>query len=81
MAAATGNNGRQREAAAAAAKLHQAAFGHGLLGLAAASTAITLAVTEPPPWLNRNAYFLALSGAFFAGMLLKSDAKSKAIIL
>ncbi|KAF8662896.1 hypothetical protein HU200_055478 [Digitaria exilis] len=40
----------------------------GLLGLAAASTAIALAVTEPPPWLDRNAYLVAISGAFFAGM-------------
>jgi hypothetical protein len=37
-----------------------AAFGRGLLGLAAASTAITLVVTEPPEWLDRNAYFTVL---------------------
>ncbi|RLM93505.1 uncharacterized protein C2845_PM08G05400 [Panicum miliaceum] len=68
MAAA---NGLQGEAAGdgGAPKLHQAAFfERGLLGLAAASTAITLAVIEPPPWLDRNAYSVALSGLFFAGM-------------
>jgi hypothetical protein len=69
MAAGTGSNGRGHEEATGdgvAPKLHRpAAFGRGLLGLAAASAAITMAVSEPPPWLDRNAYFVALSGAFF----------------
>ncbi|KAF8705011.1 hypothetical protein HU200_031266 [Digitaria exilis] len=66
MAAGTGSNGRGR---GAHGELRQAAaFGRGLLGLAAASTAIAMAVTEPPRWLDRNAYFVTLSGAFFAGM-------------
>jgi hypothetical protein len=59
----TGSNGRQGEAAhdGGVPKLHHlAAFGRGLLGLAAASTAITLVVTEPPAWLDRNAYFTVL---------------------
>jgi hypothetical protein len=63
MAADTSSNGRQGEAAGdgGAPKLHHmAAFGRGLLGLAAASTAITLVVTEPPAWLDRNAYFTVL---------------------
>ncbi|CAO2185606.1 unnamed protein product [Urochloa humidicola] len=52
-----------------APKLSQAAaFWRGLLGLGAASTAITLTVIEPPPCLDKNAYFLVLSGLFFAGM-------------
>jgi hypothetical protein len=72
MALGTGSNAREGEAAGGAPKLHhhQAAFGCGLLGLAAASTAITMAVSEPPPWLDRNTYFVALSGAFFAGTTL-----------
>ncbi|KAG2595705.1 hypothetical protein PVAP13_5KG092587 [Panicum virgatum] len=62
MAAANGRDGR-------APKLRQAAFfERGLLGLAAASTAVTLAVSEPPPWLHRNAYSVALSALFFAGI-------------
>jgi hypothetical protein len=43
----------------------------GLLGLAAASVAVTMAVSEPPPGLDGNAYFVALpaaAGVFFAGM-------------
>ncbi|CAL4951473.1 unnamed protein product [Urochloa decumbens] len=61
--------GREGEATGGAPKLPQAAaFGHGLLGLGAASTAITLAVIEPPPCLDKNGYFLVLSGLFFAGM-------------
>jgi hypothetical protein len=46
---------------------HQA----GMLGLALASVAITLAAREPPPWLHGDAYyyFVALiSGAFFVGV-------------
>ncbi|RLM91191.1 uncharacterized protein C2845_PM08G05420 [Panicum miliaceum] len=46
---------------------HQA----GMLGLALASVAITLAAREPPPWLRGDAYyyFVALiSGAFFVGV-------------
>jgi len=61
MATGSGGSGR--------GELHQQpAFGRGLLGLAAASTAITLAVSEPPPWLDRDAYFVAISGLFFAGI-------------
>ncbi|RCV24621.1 hypothetical protein SETIT_5G100500v2 [Setaria italica] len=68
MAPGTANNGRAGEAAGGTPKLHREAFGRGLLGLAAASTAITMAVREPPPGLNKTAYLLALSGAFFAGV-------------
>ncbi|CAO2161045.1 unnamed protein product [Urochloa humidicola] len=70
MAAARGsNNGEEGVAAGEAPKLHQAAaIGRGLLGLAATSTAITLAVIEPPAWLDRNAYYASISGMFFAGM-------------
>ncbi|TVU21949.1 hypothetical protein EJB05_31620, partial [Eragrostis curvula] len=43
--------------------------GGWLLGLLALSTAITLAVSVPPlPWLDTNAYFVALLGVFFAGV-------------
>nr|TKW13398.1 hypothetical protein SEVIR_5G098500v2 [Setaria viridis] len=64
MAAACGTR-----IAEAAAHGSAAAFGGGgRLGLFVASVAITWAVIEPPPWLDKNAYFLALSGAFFAGM-------------
>ena len=67
MAAGTGSS--RREYGEAAGELHQPpAFGRGLLGLAAASTAITLAASEPPPWLDRDAYFVAISGLFFAGI-------------
>ncbi|CAO2185610.1 unnamed protein product [Urochloa humidicola] len=69
MAAGTGSNSREEGAAAGRApKLHQAASGRALLGLAATSTAITLAVIEPPAWLDRNAYSVSISGMFFAGM-------------
>ncbi|KAG2595702.1 hypothetical protein PVAP13_5KG091600 [Panicum virgatum] len=62
MAAGRGGNGRQGE--------ERAAFSErgGLLGLAAASSAIALAVSEPPSWLDRNAYSVAISGLFFAGV-------------
>jgi hypothetical protein len=43
--------------------------GRPLLGLAAVSIVITMAVCEPPPvGLNKTAYLLVLSGAFFAGV-------------
>lgn len=45
-----------------------AALESGLLGLAAVSTAITMAVCQPPPGLNRTAYLLSVSGLFFAGV-------------
>ena len=61
MAAGTGGNGRQGEELAAFSE-------RGLLGLAAASAASALAVSEPPPWLDRNAYSVAISGLFFAGV-------------
>ncbi|CAO2209020.1 unnamed protein product [Urochloa humidicola] len=41
----------------------------GLLGIATSSVASTLAVRDPPPGLvDENAYFLAVAGAFFAGV-------------
>ncbi|CAO2193616.1 unnamed protein product [Urochloa humidicola] len=40
----------------------------GLLGIATCAMAITLAVRQPPPGLNTNAYVLALTGAFFAAV-------------
>ncbi|KAL6626717.1 hypothetical protein ACP70R_030443 [Stipagrostis hirtigluma subsp. patula] len=67
--AAPGSTRRGEEAhGGGAPQLRQADFEGGVVGLVAASAAITLAVTEPPPWLNREAYFLALSGVFFAGV-------------
>nr|TKW13410.1 hypothetical protein SEVIR_5G099350v2 [Setaria viridis] len=39
-----------------------------VLGLLTACTAIALAVSGPPPGLDKHAYFLALSAAFFAGV-------------
>ncbi|KAL6626733.1 hypothetical protein ACP70R_030459 [Stipagrostis hirtigluma subsp. patula] len=45
-----------------------AAMGGGLVGLATASMAVTLAAREPPPGLDKTAYFLALAGAFYAGV-------------
>ncbi|OEL20303.1 hypothetical protein BAE44_0018680 [Dichanthelium oligosanthes] len=53
--------------AAAASKLHQAAPST-LVGLSTSSMAITLSVREPPPGIDKNAYLLALAGAFFAGV-------------
>jgi hypothetical protein len=56
-------------AAAAALKLHQAAaFEGGVVGLATASAAMTLAVCEPPAGIHPDAYFLAVSGCFFTGV-------------
>ncbi|RLM93782.1 uncharacterized protein C2845_PM08G05410 [Panicum miliaceum] len=40
----------------------------GLLGVVTCSMTITLAVREPPPGLDKNAYILAVAGAFFAGV-------------
>ncbi|KAL6626735.1 hypothetical protein ACP70R_030461 [Stipagrostis hirtigluma subsp. patula] len=37
-------------------------------GLCAAAMAITLAVLEPSPGLDNNTYYIALAGAFFAGV-------------
>ncbi|TVU21947.1 hypothetical protein EJB05_31618, partial [Eragrostis curvula] len=71
MAPATGSNGREEEDGDGAPKLPQAApcIEAGLLGLFALSTAMTLAVSvPPPPWLATDAYFAALSGVFFAGV-------------
>ncbi|OEL19180.1 hypothetical protein BAE44_0019800 [Dichanthelium oligosanthes] len=54
---------------AAATELHhQAVSEAGMLGLAVASAAIALVVSEPPPWLHWDAYFVALSGPFFVGV-------------
>jgi len=50
-----------------------------LLGLAMASSAITLVVSEPPPWLHKDAYFVALAGAFFAGVILVAASVSAAV--
>ncbi|KAF8662891.1 hypothetical protein HU200_055473 [Digitaria exilis] len=50
---------------------HQAVceFEAGVLGLAVASAAIALAAArQPPRWLNRDAYFIALSVVFFVGV-------------
>ncbi|CAL4951483.1 unnamed protein product [Urochloa decumbens] len=67
------SNTRREAAEAAADELRQEASfkggGRGLVGLATASVAISaLAVRDPPPGIDRNAYFLALTGAFFAGV-------------
>ncbi|KAF8705006.1 hypothetical protein HU200_031261 [Digitaria exilis] len=64
-----GNSRRPEEAAESgggASKLHHG----GLLGLATCSMAINLVVVcEPPPGLDKNAYYLlALSVIFFAGV-------------
>ncbi|CAO2198954.1 unnamed protein product [Urochloa humidicola] len=52
-------------AAGGAPKLHQAAFERGLLGLTAA---ITMAVCEPPPMLDKTTYLLPRTGALYAGV-------------
>jgi hypothetical protein len=66
MAAACGTRSSE---AAAHAHGSAAAFGGGQLGVLVAYVAITCAVIEQPPlWLDKNAYFLALSVAFFAGV-------------
>ncbi|GJN05825.1 hypothetical protein PR202_ga23493 [Eleusine coracana subsp. coracana] len=56
--------GEKKDDGAAASKLRQ----NGLIGLAAASLAITLLVCKPPPGLSKNVYFLTISVAFFAGV-------------
>ncbi|CAO2193619.1 unnamed protein product [Urochloa humidicola] len=40
-----------------------------LLGIVTCAMAVTLAVRDPPPGLDKNAYFLAIAGAFFAGIV------------
>ncbi|CAO2185604.1 unnamed protein product [Urochloa humidicola] len=40
----------------------------GLLGIVTCAMAVTLAVRDTPPGLDKNAYFLAIAGAFFAGV-------------
>ncbi|CAL4951458.1 unnamed protein product [Urochloa decumbens] len=40
----------------------------GLLGIVTCAMAVALAVRDPPPGLDKNAYFLAVAGAFFAGV-------------
>ncbi|CAO2198949.1 unnamed protein product [Urochloa humidicola] len=40
----------------------------GLLGIVTCSMAITLAVREPPPGLDKTTYLLAIAGTFFAGV-------------
>ena len=51
----------------------------GLLGLPMASSAITLVVSEPPPWLHKDAYSVSLAGAFFAGVILVAASVSAAV--
>ncbi|KAL6626726.1 hypothetical protein ACP70R_030452 [Stipagrostis hirtigluma subsp. patula] len=65
-----GGTWRQEEAdgSVAAAEHLEVAFERGLLGLAAASTAMTLVVFDPPQGIDKTTYCLALSGAFFAGV-------------
>lgn len=56
-------------AAAAEPPRQQAVFEAGVLGLAVVSAAIALAAArQPPPWLDRDAYFVALSGVCFVGV-------------
>ncbi|CAO2185608.1 unnamed protein product [Urochloa humidicola] len=68
--APAGTMGREEELelpmdAGAADKLRQA----GVLGIVTCAMAFSLAVRDdPPPRLDKDAYFLALSGAFFAGV-------------
>ncbi|KAF8662893.1 hypothetical protein HU200_055475 [Digitaria exilis] len=64
LAAAAGGLGDAASMDAGADKLHQA----GLLGIVTSSMAVTLAVRDPPAGLNTNAYYLALTGAFFGGV-------------
>ncbi|CAL4958109.1 unnamed protein product [Urochloa decumbens] len=40
----------------------------GLLGIVTCAMAITLAVRDPPPGLDKNAYLFVLTGAFFAAV-------------
>ncbi|CAL4958126.1 unnamed protein product [Urochloa decumbens] len=75
MAVGLGSTRWDEEAAAAstaASKLHQAPgcfeASSALFGLVASSMAITLAVRQPPPGLDENAYYLTVSGGFFAGL-------------
>ncbi|TVU21937.1 hypothetical protein EJB05_31608, partial [Eragrostis curvula] len=68
MAPATSSN---KEVGGEAPRPHPvvACFDAGLLGLIALSTAITLAASvSPPPVLDTDAYFFALTGLFFAGV-------------
>ncbi|CAO2198965.1 unnamed protein product [Urochloa humidicola] len=69
MAPGTGSSRREAEVIGGEPKLHLATFERGLIGLAATSTAITVAVREPPLGLDKTTYSLALSGAFFAGVI------------
>ncbi|PUZ58010.1 hypothetical protein GQ55_5G475900 [Panicum hallii var. hallii] len=70
MVLTAGSTLQEEEAVAAAAlKLHQAAaLEGGVVGLATASAAMTLAVCEPPAGIHPDAYFLAVSGCFFTGV-------------
>ena len=54
----------------AAPQFYRAAVVGGLLGLAMATAAVTMAVSEPPPWLRSDAYLAAVAGAFLAGVAL-----------
>jgi len=54
----------------AAPQFYREAVVEGLLGLAIAAAAVTMAVSEPPPWLHRDAYFVAVAGAFLAGVAM-----------
>ncbi|KAG2595709.1 hypothetical protein PVAP13_5KG095735 [Panicum virgatum] len=54
----------------AAPQFYRAAVVGGLLGLAMATADVTMAASEPPPWLRRDAYLAAVAGAFLAGVAL-----------
>ncbi|KAL6847893.1 hypothetical protein ACP4OV_022021 [Aristida adscensionis] len=46
------------------------ASARALLGLAAASTATAMAMSDPPEGFDKTSYLLAVSGVFFAGVNL-----------
>ncbi|XP_062183178.1 uncharacterized protein LOC133887248 [Phragmites australis] len=59
---------RQQRPEATRAAASKTSIALGVINLSTASTAITLAVCEPPSGFNENTYFLTLSGVFFAGV-------------
>ncbi|PUZ58013.1 hypothetical protein GQ55_5G476300 [Panicum hallii var. hallii] len=58
----------ERDAVVAAAKADLATKMPWVLGLFIASAAVTLVVYEAPPGVDKGAYYLAVSGAFFAAV-------------
>ncbi|KAF8662890.1 hypothetical protein HU200_055472 [Digitaria exilis] len=60
---------REEGGVAAPEPPRQAVFEAGILGLAVISAAMALAARQPPPWLHPDAYFVALSGVFFVGVV------------